>query len=151
MFVVNVEGAIRRGDRWLMIKRSDKEEHAPGALSFVGGKCEREEASTDILERTLKREIYEEVGVNVTDLHYVNSSIFQTASGISVIDVVYICTLQEGEAYAKSPVEVDEVKWMTTEEILAHPGIPDFLIHNIQQCEAVYRSRFSGVHHDAHR
>lgn len=143
MFVVNVEGAIRRGDRWLMIKRSDKEEHAPGALSFVGGKCEREEASADILERTLKREIYEEVGVNVTDLHYVNSSIFQTASGIDVIDVVYICTLQEGEAYPKSPDEVDEIKWLTTEEILAHPGIPDFLEHNIQQCEEVYRSRFT--------
>ncbi|KQU63644.1 NUDIX domain-containing protein [Rossellomorea marisflavi] len=143
MFVVNVEGAIRRGDRWLMIKRSDKEEHAPGALSFVGGKCEREEASADILERTLQREIYEEVGVNVTDLHYVNSSIFQTASGIDVIDVVYICTLQEGEAYPKSPDEVDGIKWLTTEEILAHPGIPDFLVHNIQQCEEVYRSRFT--------
>ncbi|MBV6684998.1 NUDIX domain-containing protein [Bacillus sp. JRC01] len=143
MFVVNVEGAIRRGDRWLMIKRSDKEEHAPGALSFVGGKCEREEASADILERTLQREIYEEVGVNVTDLQYVNSSIFQTASGIDVIDVVYICTLQEGEAYPKSPDEVDEIKWLTTEEILAHPGIPDFLVHNIQQCEEVYRSRFT--------
>lgn len=54
MFVVNVEGAIRRNEKWLLIRRSEKEEHAGGGLSLVGGKCEIEGNSSDILERTLK-------------------------------------------------------------------------------------------------
>ncbi|KAF0816138.1 MutT/Nudix family protein [Bacillus sp. ZZV12-4809] len=28
MFIVNVEGAIRKNDKWLIIERSKKEEHA---------------------------------------------------------------------------------------------------------------------------
>ncbi len=35
MFVVNVEGAIRRNEKWLLIRRSEKEEHAGGGLSLV--------------------------------------------------------------------------------------------------------------------
>ncbi|KWX72124.1 hypothetical protein AMQ84_25905 [Paenibacillus riograndensis] len=38
MFIVNVEGAICRDDKWLVITRSTKEEHAGGTLSLVGGK-----------------------------------------------------------------------------------------------------------------
>ena len=37
MFIVNVEGAIRKNDKWLsIIERSKKEEHAGGLLSLVG-------------------------------------------------------------------------------------------------------------------
>jgi 8-oxo-dGTP diphosphatase len=32
MFVVNVEGAIHRNGKWLLIRRSEKEEHAGGML-----------------------------------------------------------------------------------------------------------------------
>ncbi len=42
MFIVNVEGAINKDGKWLMIRRSMKEEHAGGELSLVGGKVERE-------------------------------------------------------------------------------------------------------------
>jgi 8-oxo-dGTP diphosphatase len=42
MFMVNVEGAIRKDDRWLIIERSKKEEHAGGLLSLVGGKVDYE-------------------------------------------------------------------------------------------------------------
>lgn len=42
MFVVNVEGAVTRGDRWLVIERGAGEEHAAGTLSFVGGTVEQE-------------------------------------------------------------------------------------------------------------
>lgn len=39
MFIVNVEGAIRKDGKWIIIERSYKEEHAAGSLSLVGGKC----------------------------------------------------------------------------------------------------------------
>ncbi|WGG44621.1 MULTISPECIES: NUDIX domain-containing protein [Rossellomorea] len=132
MFVVNVEGAIHRDGKWLLILRSEKEEHAGGTLSLVGGKCEVEGVSSDILERTLIREIFEEVGCEVTGLKYVNSSSFDTDSGIHVIDIVFLCHHKTGEPFAKSTEEVDDVIWMTTLEILALPELPVYLKENIK-------------------
>ncbi|WP_335871740.1 NUDIX domain-containing protein [Bacillus sp. 2205SS5-2] len=135
MFVVNVEGAIHHDGKWLLILRSEKEEHAGGSLSLVGGKCEIEGVSSDVLERTLKREIYEEVGSEVTGIKYVNSSSFVTDSGINVIDIVFLCHHKLGEPYAKSTEEVDDVIWMTTSEILAHKELPEYLKKNIRLAE----------------
>ncbi|RLQ89810.1 NUDIX domain-containing protein [Planomicrobium sp. Y74] len=131
MFAVNVEGAIHRNGKWLLIRRSEKEEHAGGSLSLVGGQCDIEGFSSDILERTLEREIFEEVGCEVSDLKYVNSSSFVTDSGVNVIDIVFICRHRTGEPFAKSVDEVDEVLWMTTDEILVHKELPDYLKVNI--------------------
>ncbi|WP_456278834.1 NUDIX hydrolase [Bacillus sp. AK128] len=141
MFVVNVEGAIHRDGKWLLILRSDKEEHAGGSLSLVGGKCEIEGVSSDILERTLKREILEEVGSEVTGLKYVNSSSFVTESGINVIDIVFLCHHKTGEPYAKS-IEVDGVIWMTTSEILAHTKLPAYLKENIKLAEKMVQESY---------
>lgn len=131
MFAVNVEGAIHRNGKWLLIRRSEKEEHAGGSLSLVGGQCDIEGFSSDILERTLEREIFEEVGCEVYGLKYVNSSSFVTDSGVNVIDIVFICRHRTGEPFAKSADEVDEILWMTTEEILAHKELPDYLKVNV--------------------
>lgn len=53
VFIVNVEGAICKDDKWLVIKRSSKEEHAGGTLSLVGGKVDVEGNTIHILERTM--------------------------------------------------------------------------------------------------
>ena len=135
MFIVNVEGAIHNDGKWLLIRRSEKEEHAGGTLSLVGGKCDIEGASSDILERTLKREVFEEVGIEVSGLKYVNSSSFVTDSGHNVIDIVFLCFLESGAPYAKSMDEVDDVLWMTTSEIMEHPEVPAYLKENINQAE----------------
>jgi 8-oxo-dGTP diphosphatase len=115
-----------------MKKRSEKEEHAGGSLSLVGGKVEKEGNSSDILERTLKREFFEEVGVEVSNLKYVNSSSFVTDLGLNVVDIVFLCDYKSGEAYAKSPDEVDGVVWMTTEQILNNSELPIYLKENIK-------------------
>ncbi|QHJ69879.1 NUDIX hydrolase [Planococcus halotolerans] len=131
MFAVNVEGAIHRNGKWLLIRRSEKEEHAGGSLSLIGGQCDVEGFSSDILERTLEREIFEEVGCEVSGLKYVNSSSFVTDSGVNVIDIVFLCRHRTGEPFGKSVDEVEEVLWMTTDEILAHKELPDYLKVNI--------------------
>ncbi|SNZ14163.1 ADP-ribose pyrophosphatase YjhB, NUDIX family [Terribacillus aidingensis] len=137
MFIVNVEGAIHRNGKWLLIKRSEKEEHAAGAISMVGGKCDQEGMSSDILERTLKREIYEEVGIKVNDLTYVNSSSFVTDKGTHVIDIVFLCEHISGEPYAKSEEEVAAVMWMSAQEVLENQHSPGYLKENIRQAELV--------------
>ena len=135
MFIVNVEGAIYKNEKWLLIRRSEKEEHAGGVLSLVGGKVEEEGTSSDILERTLKREITEEVGIEVSNLRYVNSSSFVTDSGINVVDIVFLCDHESGVAFAKSPDEVDDVIWMTTQQILNNSNLPIYLKENIKLAE----------------
>ncbi len=138
MFIVNVEGAIRKDDKWLIIRRSKKEEHAGGSLSLVGGKVEIEGNSSNILERTIKREIQEEVGVKVKDkLHYVHSTSFVSDTGENVVDIVFLCEYESGEAFPKSPDEVEEILWLTTKEIIDHPSTPIYLKESIKQVEAL--------------
>lgn|SRR5690606_191689 len=136
MFIVNVEAAIRNNEKWLIIERSKKEEHAGGLLSLVGGKVELEGNSKDILERTLIREIYEEVGVEVKDeLIYVHSTSFITDKGENVVDVVFLCEYDAGEAFPKSPNEVENVYWLTVAEMQQNPKAPDYLIDSIKKAE----------------
>jgi NADH pyrophosphatase NudC (nudix superfamily) len=140
VFIVNVEGAIYKSEKWLLIRRSEKEEHAGGLLSLVGGKVEKEGTSSDILEKTLKREITEEVGIEVSNLRYVNSSSFVTDSGINVVDIVFLCDHELGEAFAKSTDEVDEVIWMTTQQILNNSDLPIYLKENIKLAEKLLKN-----------
>ncbi|MCA1058885.1 NUDIX domain-containing protein [Rossellomorea aquimaris] len=132
MYIVNVEGAIHRNGYWLLIRRSEKEEHAGGTLSLVGGKCELEGNSTNILERTLQREVFEEVGLKVNVISYVNSSSFVTDAGVYVIDIVFLCYPDSGEPFAKSPDEVEDMHWLSTDDILSHQDLPDYLKRNIE-------------------
>lgn len=132
MFIVNVEGAIYKKGNWLLIKRSIKEEHAGGELSLVGGKVEKEGNTSDILERTLHREIEEEIGVKVKILAYVNSSSFVTDRGEHVVDIVFLCEHESGEPYAKCLDEVDEVTWLSTEQLVNDGQAPTYLKENIK-------------------
>jgi 8-oxo-dGTP diphosphatase len=133
MFIVNVEGAIWKDDKWLIIQRSKKEEHAGGLLSLVGGKVDIEGNTSDILEITVNREILEEVGVKVKDkLNYVHSTSFVTDTGENVVDIVFLCEYDSGEAFPKSPDEVENVFWLTSEEAFSHPKAPVYLKESIE-------------------
>jgi 8-oxo-dGTP diphosphatase len=138
MFIVNVEGAIFRDNKWLIIERSKKEEHAGGLLSLVGGKVELEGNSSDILERTLKREINEEVDVKVKEqLKYVHSTSFVADSGENVVDIVFLCEYESGKEIAKSPDEVESVNWMTAQQVYEHPNAPDYLKESIKRADNI--------------
>jgi 8-oxo-dGTP diphosphatase len=136
MFIVNVEGAIFKDDQWLIIERSKKEEHAGGLLALVGGKVDQEGNSTDILERTVKREIYEEVNIKVKEhLKYIHSTSFVADSGEHVVDIVFLCEYESGTAFPKSPDEVEAVNWMTAQQVFEHPNAPDYLKESIRRAE----------------
>jgi len=96
-YIVNVEAAIYRGDQWLIVKRSQQEEHAPDTLALVGGKVEIESAKDDVLEETLRREVMEEVGVEVDVVDYLESKAFAADDGRIVVDIVFLCRYKGGE------------------------------------------------------
>ncbi|WP_342548372.1 NUDIX domain-containing protein [Paenibacillus sp. FSL P2-0089] len=134
MFIVNVEAAICKEDKWLVITRSIKEEHAGGTLALVGGKVDIEGNSLEILERTVKRECDEEVGIVIKDaVTFVYSSSFVTEDGRNVINMVFLCEYESGTATTRSPDEVEAVHWMTHDEIMDHPLAPPWTKESIRR------------------
>lgn len=141
MFIVNVEGAILKEGKWLIIERSKKEDHAGGLFSLVGGKVELEGNSSDILERTLKREIMEEVGIEITDnIKYVHSTSFVTDRSQHVVDIVFLCEYSSGEAFAKCPDEVESIMWLSSEEVYTHSNAPIYLKESIQKASLLFKT-----------
>ncbi|WP_409293928.1 NUDIX hydrolase [Peribacillus sp. SCS-26] len=138
MFIVNVEGAINKDGKWLIIERGAEEDHAAGTLSLVGGKVEDAGTSYEILEETVKREIHEEVGIQIKDeLKYVYSSSFAADDGSMVINTVFLCEYYSGEAFRKSPQEVGAIYWMSTKDVLENGNAPGWTKESIRRAGAM--------------
>ncbi|WP_262175682.1 NUDIX hydrolase [Saccharococcus sp. Marseille-Q5394] len=136
MFIVNTEAAIYKDGRYLLCKRSEEEEHEPGGIGLVGGKVELEGASSDILERTIAREVKEEVGLVIEGRpQYVHSTSFVTDQEEPVVNVIFLCEEFSGEPYAASADEVAAVYWMTPEEVYGNPETMDYLKDYIRKVE----------------
>jgi len=143
--IVIVEGAIYKDDKWLMIKRSENEEHAPGIISFVGGKLENEGDEQDVLEHTLKREIVEEVGIEIEDdVKYIESGSFISDGGDPIVEVVFLCRYKSGQPYCVDTDEVAEVYWMSIDEIIHNKKTPIWVKRSIQKAEKMRASGASG-------
>ena len=138
MFIVNTEAAIFRDGKYLLIRRSEKEEHAGGKLSLVGGKVDIEGFSSDILERTIAREVAEEVGLKLTARpRYIQSTSFVTDTGQDVVNVYFLYENPVGDPYIASADEVDGIYWLLPDEILNHTELPEYLKESIEQAEAL--------------
>ena len=133
-YVVNVDGAVVRDGKYLLIERADDEEHASGTLAFPGGKVEHALGSKDPIEETATRELYEEVGVEVGDVEYVLSSTFEADDGTQCINIVTLCTYESGEPFPRAPDEVAGVHWLTADEIKERDP-PEFFEQYVERIE----------------
>jgi 8-oxo-dGTP diphosphatase len=121
--LVNVETAVYRGDEYLLVRRADEEEHASGTMALVGGTVERR-TGADVLERTVEREVREEVGVEVTDHSYVRNNAFVTDEGTPCVNLTYRSRYAAGEPRVREPDEVASVDWYTLAAALEDPSTP---------------------------
>ncbi|AFK18274.1 NUDIX domain-containing protein [Haloferax mediterranei ATCC 33500] len=137
-YVVNVEGAVARDGKYLLIERAPEEEHAAGVLAFPGGKVEQSPGHTAPIEATARRELNEEVGIEVGAVEYVLSRTFE-AVGTQCINVVTLCEYEGGEAHARAPEEVAAAHWLSPEEIRDHDDAPEYLKEDIEDIEAYRR------------
>lgn len=131
-YVVNVELAVVRGDKFLITLRSEGEEYAPGGLAFPGGKLEPRTVEANVLEETAKRELLEETGLAVKRLEYLKSKSFEMHEDTFVMDVVFLAEVEPGEAEVREPEEIAELSWMTAEEILDHRMTPEWLASSVR-------------------
>ena len=131
-FVVNVEVIVERDGKYLLIVRSEEEEYGAGWLTLPGGKLETATPDPRALELTAQRELKEEVGLDVAlhELRYVESHVFFIGDE-AVLDVVMMTSSAQGEPAALDPREVAGVVWMSPEEILAHPDIPEWTLNSV--------------------
>jgi len=134
-YVVNVEAAVVRDGQYLCIERATDEDHAAGALAFPGGKVEQEPRTTDTIEATARREVGEEVGVEVGAVSYVRSRTFETDGGTACLNVVTRCEYEGGDARPLEPAEVAAVHWLAPREIADHEAAPPYLEADVEAVE----------------
>jgi 8-oxo-dGTP diphosphatase len=125
-FVVNAEAAVYRDGQYLLAERAAAEDHAAGALSLVGGKVEPDEEGEDVLEATVRREVHEEVGVELDEVAYVTSGRFVDDGGTPVVNAVFLARHAAGEPRVREPEELAGVQWVAADVALDHEDVPRF-------------------------
>lgn len=130
--VVAVIAIIKNKDKYLLTKRSSKDPQAGGEWSFPGGKVDNDNGA-DIVEKTLKREVMEEVGLEIEDnVEFLCDSGFIRVSGHHVVMLTFICYYKSGEAQALEGQE--EVRWLTIEEITAmKDSLPGYTWERVEE------------------
>ncbi len=122
LFRIAPQGVVyRRDGKMLVIKRSLKEEVAPGSLAYVGGKVERQEIKDynkdtvyNVFEETFIRECLEEVHVKVKreTIRIIGDHLFERKDGIQMIIVSLIAEFDEQLEGELDKDEVEAIYWL---------------------------------------
>jgi 8-oxo-dGTP pyrophosphatase MutT (NUDIX family) len=108
--VINAAIIFNSDKRFLLAKRSMKDDILPGYWGIPGGKVESKGNIPNILEHELKREIKEEVGVEIKNLKYIESHLNESGK----LNICFACEISKGEP--KPLDETEEVGWFTLEQ-----------------------------------
>ncbi len=129
-FIVAAKGWVQKQNKFLLARRGPEELHMPGVWSLPGGKVENE-IMDNILEKTVAKEIEEEVGIIIdSDMKIIHNNSFQRSDGATVIGLTYLCQYQSG---AEAPLEdTTEIAWYTLEELEVMENIESFLKKEIK-------------------
>ncbi|OGM13465.1 hypothetical protein A3A76_03940 [Candidatus Woesebacteria bacterium RIFCSPLOWO2_01_FULL_39_23] len=122
--IVAVFAFIIKDGKVLLAKRSKDDPQAPGIWSVPGGNVDMDEGE-GIIVKTLKKEVLEEVGLNIEDdIVLICDEGFYRVSGHHVIGLSFLCKWKDG--VAKPLEDQDEVRWFTKEELKNFSKLPDY-------------------------
>jgi len=122
--VVAVFAFIEKNGKILLAKRSLNDPQAGGEWSIPGGKVEVDEGGA-ILLKSLKKEIREEVGLEIEDdIKLIWDEGFYRVSGHHVVGLTFLCRWKSGVAKALEGQE--EVKWFDKKELKSFTGLPGY-------------------------
>ena len=111
-FFFAVKALIFCGDKFLIIKRSEKARGDSLLWDFPGGRLEFSEKPLE----ALKREIFEETGIkNIEILYPINLWEFLKNTQTQVIGATYLCKTKENEVYLSE--EHSDYAWISKNEI----------------------------------
>lgn len=130
VYAVTVCVLIQRDDTWLLVVRAPKVSYAPNMIGMIGGHVDLTQSLADALEETARREVAEEVGVDLSEmsLGYVESEFLITDGGERQITVTFTTQAPPDiEPYVNAPDELVEVGWWTLNDLEADPRCPSWL------------------------
>lgn len=122
---VVITAIVYKGEHYLITRRSPSKKRFPGMWTVPGGKLETNDYTSmpketpdywyNVLEHTLRREVREEAGVEITDIEYVTSLATIHADGSPSIVISCMAAYASGEVMLQ-PEESDEHAWVTLDE-----------------------------------
>lgn len=111
--IIFVAGAVYKRGKILVGRRGLDESHEPGLWALPGGKVDRTKGGfKNILESTLKKEILEEVGVQIDHekSRYIYSTTFIRSTGHHVVALLFLCPWKSGKP--KALEDTMETAWV---------------------------------------
>ncbi|MHA2339620.1 MAG: NUDIX domain-containing protein [Candidatus Hodarchaeales archaeon] len=121
---ISVTGIIIKDGKFLIVKRSEKEKTFANRWLVPGGKLHIDDYINteknkdglwyEVLEKALRREIQEEVGLEIDNFRYLTSITFVRPDGIPTLIVSLICDYKDGEVNLSD--ELSDHAWVNIEE-----------------------------------
>lgn len=113
--LVIVNGRIRKSDKYLIAQRALDDNYSPGHWSIVGGKVDAIEGK-DTLQANLKKEILEEVGLEINDeMTLIGNEMEVSSENKTVLYLTFLCERKSWEA--KALEDTNAIRRVTREEI----------------------------------
>lgn len=121
MHIVPVTAAIEKAGKFLIVKRSEKEDNLPGKWLFPGGKVEKGE---DALQGLL-REIKEETGLEVQDkAAFMRTYSFTRSDGSNAVGFNFVLQWRAGEVSLADGLV--DYAWVSPKDIGKYDTIKGF-------------------------
>ncbi len=137
---VAITAIIVKGNKYLITKRSATKKRFPNMWTVPGGKLETDDYINlpkdtkdywyNILEQVLRREVKEEVGLEIENIEYVTSLATVHGDGNPSLVISCLADYKEGEVTLQKE-EADEYTWVSLEEAKKYDlidGIYDELV-----------------------
>jgi mutator protein MutT len=131
-YSVIVNAIIAHEGKILIAQRDFKDDHMPGMWSIPGGKVENiKDEEFSIIEKTLVKEIREEVGIEINNnIVLIANNTFKHTKGYIVLALVFLCQYKSGEA---RPLEdTIDIAWIDPNDIDDYT-YPDNVRNNISK------------------
>ena len=122
---VAITAIIVKDGRYLITRRSAQKKRFPGMWTVPGGKLETDDYiglpknTTDywynVLEKVLRREVQEEVGLSIRNITYVTSLATVHGDGNPSLVISCMADYESGDVRLQEG-ETDDFKWVSLEE-----------------------------------
>ena len=122
---VAITAIVIKKNKYLIIRRSPRKKRFPGMWTVPGGKLETKDYIGfpkdtqfywyNVLEKVLKREVKEEVGIDIKNIEYVTSLATVHTDGNPSLVISCLADYSSGKIKLKKE-EVDEFVWVTLKE-----------------------------------
>jgi len=137
---VVITAIVVKDGKYLITRRVKTKKRFPGMWTVPGGKLEVDDYKKlpkdtkeywyNVLEKTLRREVSEEVGIDIDNIEYVTSLATVHADGAPSLVISCMADYASGEITLQ-PEETDEFAWVDIEEAKKYDlidGILDELV-----------------------